>query len=350
MTTIKEIALKANYSNTTVSRVLNNDQTLSVSTEARNKILQVARELGYKTLQERKKEQKLSNSAPGKVGILLCHSVEEELNDAYFLSIRHGIENECEKRGLNSTEILRIKSFKEEQMSKDIEHLIVVGRISEEFLNPYKPQLKTIVYINHSVDDSLYDSIAIDFEKATKQALDHLLSLGYRRIGFVGGQEREHLPNGHVDFEDGRKTTFKQVLHEQGLFDPDAFYTGEFTMSDGYELMRKAIQKGDLPEAFFVASDAMAIGAIRALNEQNYRVPEDVAIVSFNDIESAQYTSPPLTTVRVRTEEMGKLGVKLMLDRLEGRDIPVKVTVPTELVVRESCGSKQKEKQNKHLA
>ncbi|WP_101842835.1 LacI family DNA-binding transcriptional regulator [Halobacillus sp. Marseille-P3879] len=344
MTTIKEIASKSNFSNTTVSRVLNNDNTLSVAMETRQRILEVAKELGYKTLQERKKENKTPTRVESaKIGILLCHTVEEELNDAYFLSIRQGIEKECRERGITATELVRFTSLGSEQISKDISHLIIVGRINTQILDHItedQDQLENIVYINHTVDSDKYDSIVIDFDKATRRALDHLLDCGYKRIGFIGGQEREHFYDSKIDFEDDRQVSFKKFMEEKSLFDPDVFYTGEFTMANGYELMKKAISKGNLPEAFFAASDAMAIGAMRALQENQYNVPKDVSIIGFNDIELAQFASPPLTTVKVQTEEMGRLGVKLMIDRLEGREIPVKVTVPTELVIRESCTAK----------
>ncbi|WP_163528570.1 LacI family DNA-binding transcriptional regulator [Halobacillus ihumii] len=341
MTTIKDIALRAKFSNTTVSRVLNHDKTLSVASETRQKILDVANEMGYRTLQERKKKnQPRSDVNTSKVGILLCVSVEEELNDSYFLSIRQGIENECQERGLITTELFRLNNLLSGQISSDIENLIVVGRINSEILDLISDQLQNIVYISHTVDEDKYDSVVIDFEKATKRALYHLLDHDYKKIGFIGGKEREHQNNRKEEFEDIRKSTFKEVMEEKGLFNPDSFHVGEFTMADGYELMKYSIQQGDLPKAFFIASDAMAVGAMRALQENNFKVPEDVAIVSFNDVKLAQFASTPLTTVKVQTEEMGRLGVKLMVDRLNGREIPLKVTVPTKLVIRDSCGTR----------
>ena len=113
-------------------------------------------------------------------------------------------------------------------------------------------------------------------------------------------------------------------------------FIGEYTMESGYELMKRALA-APLPEAFFIASDSMAIGALTALKEANISVPDDLAIVSFNDIEVAKYSSPPLTTVKVFTEEMGDTGVKMLLDRLNGRQIPIKSVLPTQLIVRESC-------------
>lgn len=103
--------------------------------------------------------------------------------------------------------------------------------------------------------------------------------------------------------------------------------------------MKKAIKKGDLPTAFFVASDPMAIGAIRALLESNIGVPDEVAIVSVDDIEMAAFVSPPLTTVKMYSEQMGRVAVNLILERISGREIPLKVEVPTKLIIRDSCGS-----------
>ncbi|WP_079479185.1 LacI family DNA-binding transcriptional regulator [Halobacillus salinus] len=337
MVTIKEIALKTNYSSSTVSRVLNHDQSLSVSPETRQRILSIAKELGYKTVQERKVKQ--ANPATEKVGILLCHSVEEELNDSYFLSIRQGIENECKKQGVKTTELFRLHNLQSSQISKDIEHLIVVGRISYELLEELSGQLKNIVYINHITGESQFDSIVVDFETATKQAVNHLLGLEYRDIGYIGGQEIEYYAGRTKEFEEGRRATFQKVLEEEGCFNTEKCFVGKFSISDGYRLMKEAIEQELVPEAIFAASDSMAIGAIRALQEAGYKIPEDVAIVGFNNIELAEYANPPLTTVKVPTEDMGRLGVKLMVDRLGGREIPLKVVVPTELVIRESCGS-----------
>lgn len=118
---------------------------------------------------------------------------------------------------------------------------------------------------------------------------------------------------------------------------------GEYSMREGYRLMKKAIDQGHLPEAFFIASDSMAIGALKALQEAGLQVPRDTAIVSFNGIEEAEFASTPLTTVKVYTEEMGRTGVKLLLDRLNGRTLPHHVTLPTTLIVRQSCGCIAKE-------
>ncbi|NRD76299.1 LacI family DNA-binding transcriptional regulator [Bacillus sp. BRMEA1] len=340
MVTIKDIAALTKVSPATVSRVLNNDRTITVLEETRDRILQAAKDLGYKTILERRvKQHKEAGKEKSNVGILLCQTVEEELSDPYFLSIRQGVEEELLNLGVSSTSMFRLNETGSNPLTQGFDGLIVIGRISEAALKTVSDHIENVVYINHSPDDRRYDSVVIDFVASTKLALQHLLDQGYKRIGYIGGLEKEHLNNRKIVIEDKRLTTFEEVLKEKGVFHANYIFVGEYTMSQGYELMKKALQKNDYPEAFFIASDPMAIGALKALQEANLTVPDDVAIVSFDDIEMAKFASTPLTTIKVHTKEMGRTGVKLLMDRFNGRKIPLKVFVPTELVIRESSAS-----------
>ncbi|WP_160725838.1 LacI family DNA-binding transcriptional regulator [Bacillus sp. USDA818B3_A] len=340
MATIKDIANRTNVSPTTVSRVLNNDQTISVLEETRLRIFQAAKELGYKTILERQTEKQMENAKKTpNVGILLCQTLEEEMSDPYFLSIRQGVEEELLRQGITTTSMVRLHDTGSNPQIHDFDGLIIIGRISDKALKKVSDHIQNVVYINHSPDETLYDSVVIDFVKSTELALKHLLKLGYKRIGYIGGEEKEHVNSGKVKIEDERLTTYEKVMEREGLYDPRWTFIGEYQMSQGYALMKKALQLKGLPEAFFIASDPMAIGALKALQEANLSVPSDVAIVSFDDIEIAQFTSTPLTTIKVHTREMGQTGVKLLMDRLNGRTLPLKVVLPSELVVRQSCGA-----------
>jgi LacI family transcriptional regulator len=337
MATIKEIAVLSKVSPATVSRVLNNDQKITVLEETRNRILQVAKELGYKTILERRIEQNKDDSNENLcVGILLSKTLEEEIADPYFLSIRQGVEEELQNQGISSTVMFRWNDVGTNQLIRDLGGLIIVGKISENALKMVSKQIENVVYIHHSPNEDLYDSVVIDFVKSTKTALNHLLDLGYKRIGYLGGNDIEYSNTEIVNIEDKRLTTYEEVLNGLGLYNSDFIFVGEYTMSEGYELMKKALQQKILPEAFFVSSDPMAIGALKALQEANLSVPNDVALVSFDDIEMASYASTPLTTIKVYTKEMGQIGVKLLIERINGRKLPLKVTVPTKLVIRES--------------
>ncbi|UFT98672.1 LacI family DNA-binding transcriptional regulator [Radiobacillus kanasensis] len=333
MATIRDIANKADVSISTVSRVLNNDETLSVQENTRKRIWKVAEELQYITKQSRKKKGKGLS-----LGIFLCQSVEEELSDPYFLSIRQGIENEANKHGISQTNILRLHDYSKIPLVEDLDGLIVIGRVNPTLVKKMGISPERVVYVDYSPDDSLYDAVVVDFKKATILVIDHLLNHGYKNLGFIGGKQMEHSNTVQDCLNDDRQITFESRLREKNLFKKSNVYIGDYTMTDGYQLMKKAISSKKLPEAFVVASDPMAVGALRALQESGLKVPEDVALVSFDDIEMAQFASSSLTTIRVHTELMGRTAVKLLLDRMDGRNIPYKVTIPTELMVRDSCG------------
>lgn len=185
MATIKEIADKSNVSTSTVSRVLNNDHTLTVQAETRERILRVAKELGYETILERRLKQRQLTSK--QVGIILTQSLDEEISDPYFLSIRQGIEMELASNGIN-TATFRLHETEGNQMMEGLDGLIVVGRVKETTLKTIS-QVDNVVYINHSPNEDLYDSVVINFERATEKALNHLISIGYTRIGYIGGRK-----------------------------------------------------------------------------------------------------------------------------------------------------------------
>ncbi|MDR0140075.1 LacI family DNA-binding transcriptional regulator [Metabacillus idriensis] len=337
MTTIKDIALLSNVSASTVSRVLNNDKSISVQEETRLRIFEAAKELGYRTIHERRitKRTKKTNLS---IGIVVCQSLEEELDDPYFLSIRQGIEEELKNQGINKSAMFRLYDMETNQMVRDLDGILVIGIINDQALKMISDHSDNVVYVNHSPDEDLYDSVIIDFEKGTERALKHLLNAGHREIGFIGGVEREHLNHAKVVIENQRLATFERIMEKEGLLNQDSIFIGEYKMSSGYELMKKALNQPVYPKAFFISSDPMAIGALRAIQEADLSVPEDVAVIGFDDIEMAKFCSTPLTTVKVHTKEMGKTGVKLLIDRINGRKMPLKVTVSTELVIRQSCG------------
>lgn len=343
MPTIKEIADRAKVSSATVSRVLNNDPTLLVTDETRNRIEEVSKELGYTTVRKRRNERKHKKVSSLKIGIIITRSLEEEedgVDDPYFSSIRQGVESECMKQGIYMSMIIRSSDSRQEQIIEGLDGLIVIGGMSIGLINRVKGYLDNIVFINYSPDEDCYDSVVVDFGKATTSAMEHLLSQGYKEIGYIGGRESVELTKYKSIIGDTRLTMYKEIMQSKGLYKSERVFIGEFSMTQGYLLMKEAINKGKLPEAFFIASDSMAIGALGAIQEAGLLVPKDIAIVSFNDIHMAKFASVPLTSVKIYTEQLGRVGVQLFLDRINGREIPMKVTLPTKLVIRESCGYK----------
>ncbi|AET61170.1 transcriptional regulator [Paenibacillus terrae HPL-003] len=323
MATIKDIAHKAGVSAATVSRVLNNDQSLAVSPDTRNRIFSIAEQLGYKP--SRLRQLKRNTERAGKmVSLLLWCSIEEERDDPYYASIRRGIELRCEELGLTLGQTLRGRSSIATLQKTD--GLIVVGGVEPEEVIKLHPDKNTIVLVDQYHEQLEYDSVRLHFRQAVDQALGHLLELGHRQIGFIGGKS------------DGERRAhyFERFMRERGLYNPQFVRVGAWSTADGYLMMNNLLTEEERPTACFAASDPLAIGALRALHGHGIRVPEDMAVVGFDDIEMAAFVQPPLTTVRAYPEEMGKAAVQLLSERFEGREPPSHCVIGTKLVIRES--------------
>ena len=334
MATIKDIAQKAGVSLATVSRVLNFDNTLSVTDDTKKRIFEVAEELDYKTVKERSVLR--NNDKRLKIGIIHWYSEKEELGDPYYLSIRMGIEKECSEKNIDV-----VKIFKKEERYGNcgIEHLdgiMAIGKFSREDIDSFSTYSSNIVFIDSSPNERKFDSVIIDFKEAMIEVLKYLIQLGHKEIGYIGG--REYIGANKELIRDKREKTYYDFMRENSLYNPNYVRTGKFTAEDGYKLMKRMLENEEIPTAFFIASDTMATGAIKAIHESSLNVPEDISIIGFNDIATSKYLVPPLTTVKVYTEFMGVTAVGLLLERIsESRDISKKVVIPFELIIRESC-------------
>lgn len=341
MATIKQIAQEAGVSAATVSRVLNNDMTLSVSEETRSRIFSIAEQLQYKPsrLRRMKKEELLSRQ---QVGLLMWSSIEDEHNDPYFSSIRKGIETRCEELGLSIVKVLRGNARAEWQSLHELDGLIVIGSINDQDVNSLYAHRDRIVFLNHSTPPHDCDSVNLHFEQAMKDVLGHLFTLGHTRIALIGGEERVHSLGQQTQqvqvILDPRSYHFELLMQERDLYRPEFAITADWSTGGGYDAMNRLLDQAELPTACFVASDPMAVGALRALHERGVSVPEEMAVIGFDDIELSAYLNPPLTTVRAHTEQMGRTAAQLLLERIEGREAAVHVRVNTTLMVRESCG------------
>ncbi|MDQ0255876.1 LacI family transcriptional regulator [Evansella vedderi] len=332
MATIKDIAKKAGVSPATVSRVLNYDSTLSVADATKKKIFEAAEELSYQKRSAKK-------FAGQKIAIVHWYMTEkEELNDLYYLSIRVGIDERCKQLEV-IPEIYYYDNINEID-STQIEGIIAVGKFSNKQVNDLSKIHPLIVFVDFSPDEDIFDSVVIDFEKATKSIINYFIESGHKKIGYIGG--REFLKDELNPIDDLREMTFIKYMEEKGLFQENFMFIGSFSVEEGYKLMKQAINElGDkLPTAFFMSSDVMAIGALRALHEEKIIVPDRVSVFGINDMSVSKYVYPPLSTVKVYTEEMGGTAVDTLIERMEGRNIAKKIVISTKLMIRESVKAK----------
>lgn len=326
MAIIKDIAEKAGVSIATVSRVLNYDETLNVSAETRQRIFETAEELEYIPSKRKKHRKKF------KIGLFYSYSLEEELDDTYYLSIRVSIEKKLMAEGAN---IIRIGKNDDFEKIKNIDGIIALGTFNANDVERIKKFTRPVVFVDSSPDDDLFDSVVINFHQAVKKALDYLSSLGHTDIAYIGGMDFDINGNRLPDL---REETYCKYMKEKGLYNDDFVKVGKYTPKDGYKLMKEVLENGTMPTAAFVANDSIAIGCYKAIYEKNLKIPDDISIIGFNDISSAQYMMPPLTTIKLHIEFMGETAVDLILERLtSGREVCKKVVIPAKLITRESC-------------
>ncbi len=337
MATIKDIANIAGVSPSTISRVLNHDETINVSNETRIKIFEAAEKLSY-TKHIDKPKKSLENA----LNFCLIHWYNEyqEINDPFFISIRMGIEEECKNNNINLVKIYNDEQQNEKLSGCTFDGLIILGKFDKDRIDGFKQYSDNIVFVHSNNTKFEYDSVQADFRELTDDVIKYLLATGHKNIGFIGG--REEIPGNHEKIVDYREVQFKNYMKRKGLYKPEYVQIGNFNYKDGYEMMKQLIEENrdSLPTAVFIASDSLAIGAIKAINEAGLVIPKDISIFGCNDIPTSQYTSPALSTVRIYTEFMGQTAIKLLLEQINGlRQHYIRVTIPHELVIRESVNS-----------
>ncbi|MCM3213217.1 LacI family DNA-binding transcriptional regulator [Niallia taxi] len=337
MVTLKDIARLSNVSTATVSRIINNDPTLSVTEETRSRVISIVNELDYKPL--RKKSSKLVKQADEfHIGLIMLN---DENIDPYFYSIRNGIENSCQQYGLTivSTMMVGKNNISSESLN-GLDGLIVIGDIEIDDLRKIYNKNNNIVAVDYLPLDTNVDVVISDFEGATNQVMEFLFSRGHTDIVYLGGKGNvyELVETKIRKKEDIRKITFEKNMKEKNLYNPTKVLEGDWGTTSGYNLTKQLIESQLLGSAIVVGSDPMAIGVLRALHEADIAVPDSVSVFSFDDIEAAAFMNPPLSSVRVQGDEMGKTAVKLLFDRIKGREIPLKVILPAQLIYRDSVG------------
>ncbi|MPQ43048.1 LacI family DNA-binding transcriptional regulator [Clostridium tarantellae] len=334
MATIKDIAIKAGVSIATVSRVLNLDDTLNVSETTRKKVLEVAEELNYVTIKERKSKIRTYT-----LGIIYWYTELQELNDPYFLSIRMSVEKRCNDLAINfkSIDFQRVLKGVAKDYN-DLDGILAIGIFSETDIEKMKELTNNIIFVDSSPNEWKYDSIVVDFKSGVINALNYLCKLGHRNIGYIGGVSMPHngiLSNKNIDY---REKTYIEYMCAIENYHKEWIFKGRFLPQYGYELMKEALKLKNFPTAFFIASDPMAIGAYKALFEEGYNVPKDVSIIAFDDIYTAQFLTPPLTTIKVFTDFMGQTAVDTLIEKIKtNRNMCKKIVLPIKLIERKSC-------------
>lgn len=322
--TIRDVAAKAGVSVATVSRVFN--QKGPIREETVRRVLDVAGALQYIP---HAGARSLSTRSTRTIGVVL-----PDLHGEFFSEVIRGIDLAARASGyhllLSGSHADRNEMRAVVQavrglvdglivMSPDLDPHALVGEL---------PQGIPAVLLNAKVDGR--PSITIDNAGGARDVVRHLATLGHRHIAFICG------PGKNADAEQ-RRRGFRAGAKAQGMEATEV--PGHFTEESGYEAGQKIIGMKPRPTAVFAANDSMAIGALSAFRDARLRVPDDIALVGFDDIPIARFLDPPLTTVKVPIAELGRRGLQILIGAEGDGDHPARLD--TSLVVRRSCGAQR---------
>lgn len=333
MATLKDIAELAGVSTATVSRVLNLDETISVTPDTKRKIFEAANQLSYKKIV---RKQQLAES-DFHIGLVYGFSEIEEVNDPYFLTIRLGIEEVCKEKRAKITFIRPDENVFEGLKDTNFDGLMFLGRYKKSFIDQFKQYTTNIVLIHTYFSDFEFDSVSADFSQITRDVIDYFLKEGHKKIGLIGAHER--IINSSKFFNDTREEVFIGTLSKLDLFNEDYIEIGTYDIETGYQGMYNIYKrcKDDMPTAMFGANDSIAIGMLRAIKEISEKDPLDIRVIGCNDDPTAMYFSPSISTVKIYTNTMGRTGANILFEMIENsRDDKLKIFVPHELIIRES--------------
>lgn len=331
--TIKDVARKAGLALSTVSLVINNSGY--VSEKARKKVLKAVEELGY---HPSRAARGLASKTSGNIGFILSED-HFSLAEPFYTKIFLG--TEFEARNHNYYIILTTVGtrFREPTdvprflLEHNVDGVIIAGRVNEKLIAYVERMGLPLVLVDFAIPRKQYSSIQIDNQKGACLAVEHLVRLGHRDIGFVGGDIT------HPSIA-ARYTAFRDCLADHDITPNPYLVVAELpgtAVQDGVDGLKAILDRGGHPTALFAANDAIAIGCMQHARQRGIRIPQDVSLVGFDDIETSAHLDPPLTTIRVMKEELGAAAVRTLVQTVKTRSTTtMTVHVPVELIVRGS--------------
>jgi len=332
MATIIDVAKLAKVSKTTVSRYLNNQDKGHMSEETKRRIQEAIDQLNYAP-------DNMARSLKGK-STKVIGLVVNDLTNPFFLQMIQGIEEELRDSGYNilmsdsnldlNREIECLKMLEQRR----IDGILIVGvNLPVEHLKDINIKVP-MVLLERDSGDSKFDSVKIDNYYGAYAAVEYLIKKGYRRIAHIRGNQASMMAV-------HRKEAYRDCLKAHGFTWREKYEVdGNYQLKGGYAAIQQLMALKERPDAVFCANDMSAIGVLRYLIEQGLRVPEDMAIVGYDDVTVASLVTPPLTTVRQPVLELAKIATQVLLERINTKDeknyISKSIVLKSELVIRKS--------------
>ncbi len=333
--TLERVAELAGVSRSTASRVINGQD--GVRPEIRRRVLDVVELTGFVP---HAAARSLAGQHSRILGLAIRQTTEQVFSDPYFAALVQGISGACNDHDQTLSLFLFQSAAEHEHLparvlrTKLVDGLVVTATFSDDPLVWQLTESGIPFVIVGEVSNPHISSVDADNQNGAALVAEHLLSLGRTRIATVTGPMRSAAAS-------TRRMAFERALAVAGQpMDPELVVEADFTEDGAYAATQQLLVRA--PDAIFAFSDRMAVGVLRALQEAGRRIPEDVAVIGFDDLPPAADSRPPLTTVRQEVEQTGSVAVELLLERIRSPEIPARrIELPTRLVVRASSVASQ---------
>jgi len=337
--TIKDVAKKANVAPSTVSRVIANSPRISEKTKKR--VREVMEELGYyPNFQARSLAAKSTQS----IGVIMPNSAYHAFQNPFFPEVLRGISKNAHA---NKYGIYLSTGSTEEEIYAEVTSMVQGRRVDGVILLYSRINDKTMKFLQETnfpftvvgrPDQNEERITFVDNDNIfiTKQVTKYLIDLGHRHIAFVGGS---------LDFvvTIDRLNGYKLALNEAGVpFNKDYMVHEEFIKDNGKEALKSLMSLDSPPTALVTQDDLIAYEMISHLGDMNIKVPEDISIVSFNNLMLSEHSKPPLTSVDICIDQLGFEATSCLIEKIEKPDtLPKRITIPTKFIERKSCERRQ---------
>ena len=331
--TIRDVAKKAKVSTATVSLVIHGNDRISKLT--RNRVLKAIEELNY---YPSRSARDLVSRKSGNIGFVITedHFLKTE---PFYTKIFLGCEFEARKHPYYVLLATINRDYSQDDplprfiLENSVDGIIIAGSVPDAFITNLQRYNLPTVYIDYYPEEGEHAAVLIDNLNGAKAAIQHLIDCGHKDIGFIGGDLR------HPSIRD-RFQGYRMTLEMNGITyrESNAIIDEKIiSRENGYRATERLLAKNKNITAVFACNDAMAIGAMQYLKEKKLRIPKDVSLIGFDDIESDVFLEPPLTTLSVPKMDMGSEALRLISDIIDrGENSPKKVLMPVELVIRKS--------------
>lgn len=327
--TLEDIGNLAGVSRATVSRVINNYP--HITPEVRERVLEVIRETGYRP---NKIAQSLASNRSGMIGLVIPHDANTIMTNPYFMHLINSITSATNQNDLTLALFLFHSTDEEDRVAQSLFNtslvdgvIITADRREDSFVAQLVEHGVPVAFIGKPEPGIDVPYVNVDNVEGGSLATEHLIKRGCTRIGAITAR--------YNTAGEDRYVGYRKTLDANGIaYDESLVADGDFSQESGYYAMRQILDTAS-PDAVFVSSDQMALGAQRAIREAGLRIRDDVAIVGFDDLPIAAHAEPPLTTIRQPVEQLGPAAIELLQQTIEkGPSMVHSRVLPVELVVR----------------